>query len=311
MSIYDREKIYTSYNTITMLGLHQKAYNAAKAFERILVIDNDDENFIKTMDGHIVSVIGDIGEIDKIDHPVVLNNVIYIDCRSYYSKGGTLKSKYENDFLYARAIYEYLWLSDSEIFFPQMNFMVDAFSTWASNALAREQVTSILVQSQYRILLAIYYSAIFSNDHYHSKEDLVLYLLKLIPKITGLPQQLLLDLLEMHEETILALYMINTPELKTSRIELLCEVFNGVFEGGILFQPYYLFNAICRGSIIMANGVAIATIGMEHPPTFCAMLSLSLDRNEQNKTALGRAVMSISRRNNPEHFKLFLKEHSK
>lgn len=300
---------YCTYNTITQLGLRAKTLQSIKAINRVLIIDKNSPAFTLFKNNKVISLEGTIGDVEHFVHPLVLNNKVYVDCRNYYTGDGLIRNRFERDFLLARAFLDLAWVENKDIFYPIENFVTDAFATWTANGIQQSTGCSLLQVIQIKIVASIYYLSLFSTEHIYHDEDILAFIIKKVPKILNLPQTVLLDLIEAFPDALTNLYKApHAPD--AIRIKVFSDTLNIIFENSIKFDPYFIFNAVCRNPIMVANAVEVATISMEHPPTFMAMLIHATDRNFQLKTALGRVVVSISKRYDVKTFQMLRKEYA-
>lgn len=294
----------TAYSANITKGLLNKTQTIAKEIESLLIINKDSDAF-KIIDNKVIAIVGDLEHVAAFLHPIIDKNKAYIDIRGFITKDGGIRNYYEYVLLVRRALLDLAWVNDKEIFSSQSNFVIDTFSSWFSYGLQRNTNASLLTATNYRIIAAIYYLGLFSEKHIFKDEDVILYILKKLPRMISIPAQLIDDLITLNESAVISLF--NNGSIQTeNRILQLSNILTVLTNEAFTIDPGIIYNSLCRGAFIASNSIEIASIAIEHPPTLIAMISCVTQKGLQNKTALGKAVLGIMRKHDMDSYNKFI-----
>ena len=299
------ENLPTAYATNVTHGLLQKSIMIADIIEALLLVDKDNEVF-KFVRDKVVVLVGDVEKIPNFLHPIIHKGKAFIDARAYVTKEGNIRNYYEYSLLVKRALIDLAWVEDKEIFFGQENLIIDAFSSWFSFGLQRNTNANLITATNYRIIAAIYYLGIFSNEHILKDDDVITLILKKLPRIIRIPAQFIDDLIALNETAIIALYKCGNGGL--SKIHILADTLTVLTDESFKIDTGIIYNSLCRGAFIAANAIEISSIAIEHPPTFVAMMYCVTQKGLQQHTNLGRVVAGLVRKYDMEHFDRFISE---
>ena len=305
----------TAYNTNVTRGLLAKTLTIATSIETLLMIDKDNDDFStigfsKTgLNGSkVICVRGDVEKIPTFLHPIIYKNTALIDIRAYVNKNKELRNYYDYTLLARRALLDLAWVDDKEIYYGQENFIIDAFSSWFSYGLQRNTNTNLLTATNYRVIAAIYYLGLFSNDHIIRDDDVIAFLLKRIPRLIAIPAQFIDDLITVNETAIIDLYRCGTASETLNRVATLATALTALTDDTFKIDTGIIYNSLCRGAFIAANAVEISSIAIEHPPTLVAMMYCVTQKGLQTHTNLGKAVAGIARKYDKDNFDRFISE---
>lgn len=305
MSIPDELKLpFTTYNTDTLYGQYDKSIKIAQLLLQMYTVDPKGGLFTVCQaenrhgkEGKIISLVGDIEKIDQFLHPIYYKGIEFIDSRPYINKEGEVRDYYNQSALIKRAVFDSLWLEDKEVFYSIGKYMIDAFSTWFAFGLQRNLELSIVTNTHYRIVAAIYMLALLLDTKHYNDDEASAHILKQLPQITGLPAQLIKELLDANPTPIFEMFTMERPTLWK-----LAEVLTKVTNEDLIVTKGMIYNSLCRGAIILSNGQEISSVGLEHPATFVVMLNCA----QNTKSTLGLSLLGISKRNDLHGFQKFL-----
>jgi len=300
---------HTAYSANVISGLNNKMTGIAKDIESLLTIDKERYEF-KIINDNVIAIVGDVGEtIPSFFHPIIHNGKAYIDLRAIVNKEGKIRLYNEYVLMVRRAMLDLLWLTDKEVFFAQEAFVADTFSTWVSSGISRKLDNNLLITTNFRIISAIYYMGLFSNEAYAHDEDIIIMLLKRLPRIINIPAQNIHDLINVNEELIIELFRngsVHNCKMQKNKIFLFAHALTELNNNAYDIDPSIVYNSTVRGAFIAANATEISSIGLEHPPTFIAMMSCAIQKSMQNTTALGKSMMGLLKKHDVEGFTKFI-----
>jgi hypothetical protein len=201
------------------------------------------------------------------------------------------------------------WAKDREYYYGFEAFIVDAFSTWFSYGLQRNTNAALLTATNYRIIAAIYYLGLFSNETYSRNDDVIAVILKRIPRIINIPAQFINDLIAVNEEVVVNLFKNGSSFHNytiENRLRTLATALTILTNDSYVVDPGIIYNSTCRGAFISSNSVEISSIALEHPPTFVSMMYCVTQKGLQANTTLGRAITGIARKYDKAAFDRFI-----
>jgi len=294
--------INSPYDTLPLLGLNTKTQNYAEEIYKLYQINQSSDAIER--EENIFILRFDNAHIHTFLHPVLYNDKVYADARAYYNRQQRLNNFSEYLLIKKRAKLLYHWNKNREYFTSVERLIVDAFSSWVSFRLQHTTNCNILTSTHYRIVAAIYYLGLLTYSEHFSNENCIIYILKHIPPIINIPTQVVNDLITLDEETIITVF--RHIDDNKSAIHILAEAITKMTDGETLITPSVMYNSCCRNAFISSNSLEIATISMEYVPDFIAMLQLVATRGLQNKTGLGKILLSIQRKHDMLGFDKFV-----
>lgn len=300
-----------SYSTMRMLGLQKTMMATANAINSLRIVGNSTDIKIRANgdNASIIEVIKDAETVRAFYHPINIDRVSYIDTRPYRHKTGDIRSALDVSFLYTRCGIDQLWAYKKEAILPYEKFIIDAFSTWVANNIARRTNSSLEMATAFRIVAAVYYLNKFVDIHFKTDDERRDYLLQKLPSLLRLPNSLIEDILMAHENIFIPLfttdYVQETDVVSKNGITL-AKALASVSENTIKLDYGVLVQALCGGAYIGANATDVAEIAIEYPPAFIAILSVVSNRNTQQQTGIGKAVISVKRNYDLVAFEKFI-----
>ena len=298
----------TEFDTSTLHGLKNKSISIARDIESILLINKNNDAFLN-ISSNIIAVKGNDSNVDNFFHPIVYKDKVYLDIRNIVNKNtGEVSNFYDFSYLKLRAKLDLAWLENKESYFSQMNFIIDSFSSWFTYGIQRHLNASLSTTMNIRIVAAIYYLGYFNIDTFSSKDDLIAYILRKLPSIINIPAMNINDLFLMPEleNELIHVYNLGTQKEYVDCIAELANVLTIICSGHQEITKGFILNSIVRGAVIANNAAEIASISIEHLPTFVSMLSLINSKGAQNNTSLGKAVIGISKKHRDSNFDRFI-----
>lgn len=300
----------TSYSAKATLGWQPKTLEIGHVLESYLIVNKASELFRSENPSHtIYTLIGNVEHVPSFLHPIIYKNKAYVDGRSYMNREGAIRNPYEYSLLLRRASLDLEWVVDRDMFYGQMPLAVDTFSTWFAHGLQKQTNASLMTATNYRILAAIYYMGLFNTQSIAHEKDIEFYILKKLPRIIGIPSQLIQDLFAINMDAIIGLYCNGTTR-QHDRLTLLAENLTLLTNEEYQIDVGIILNSLCRGAFMAANAIEITSISLEHPPTFLAMMSFVVAKGMQNNTNLGKALMGVSRKHDMQAFAKFIENTS-
>ncbi len=303
-------KLFTAYTAIPNFGLYATMQHAGGILQELATLNK--EEYFKAMGGHenpdsVLALIALTDKVPTFQHAIIYNNVAYIDLRPWVTREGKIRDTFEVGFILRRAKLDLDWAYRQSLFLPLNDIVVDSFSTWFANGISRRlDITSHLVV-KIRILAAIYYLGMMDNASEINDRDLEYYLMRSIPRMLGIPVQLLLDLFDEDKDTVLDLYRKSAHSVtQTNKLSVLIYAISAFNSINYDIDVGVVQNSVCGGAIIVANAINITATALEHPPTFIMMMFMVMQKGNQSRTTLGLAVDSISRRHDRAVFDKFI-----
>lgn len=293
----NKHNVQSAYTTTGQIGQLNKVNSIARSIESLLIINKNSEN-LKQISGNVVAVIGDVEHIPTFLHPIIHNDHAYIDVRNQISKDGSIRNIDEYALMVRRAKLDLAWSRDKSLFYSQEKFVIDAFSSWFSYGLGRSTNASLATIANYRAISAIYYLGLFNDQDISEDEDVEIQILKQIPRIIRIPDQIINDLFTLNQTRVIELFRNGNSNDPSPKIHQLARVLSIVTNEETTIEPSIIYNALCRGAYIGTNTADVTAIGLELPSTFIAMLSCIMKKGLQNNTTLGKAVLGVSRNHN-------------
>lgn len=250
-------------------------------------------NNVTTLNPVILYGLSDIEkDIPTFNHPIINleNKWIALDLRPYV-KLSSDKTNYEirNESEYALAISRFIlsgmWYTEKQSSVYSLKLGHFAFASWVSDNLSRKFGLDLSSQLQLRILGMIYYSKLF-NDLY-TEDDFAKLVIRckedvLIPKLI--------------EE-------VNERVGKLDDIDDFCKACYEV-TGNIRLKDldFTVLTNILANNWLGNNGKELTLLALEHPPTWLAMVYVSLNQRSFNKSYIANVVDKLNKRGKGDEF---------
>lgn len=295
--------INSPYDTLPLIGLNTKTQLMAEEIYKRYQISSISDDVERKDDIFLLKF--DNEHIHPFLHPVLYNNNVYVDVRACYNRQQQINNFPDYLLIKKRAKLLKHWTKNREYFASIERLVVDAFSSWVSYRLQHTTNCNLSTAAYYRIIAAIYYLGLLTENSHFSDEDCIVYILKHVSTIISIPAQIVNDLISADEESIVQLFR-HQNEKKEAIIYCLANTITKLTDNEVLITPSILYNSCCRGAFIASNSLEIATVSMEYVPDFIAMLMLVLTRGLQNKTGLGKTLLSIQNKHNLSEFNRFI-----
>lgn len=297
-----------AYSTSALFGLKHKSTDIASHIAKMLTVNPNNED-CRGVRENVIAIIKDAHSVPHFLHPIVYEGKAYIDVRPFCNKEGGIRVLTEFTLAANRGAMDLAWDIDKESFFPISAFTIDVFSSWVSYGLQRRNNVSLLVASFYRVVAAIYYYGLFDDSENLSRNEVNILLLQKLPRMLGVPAQLINDVLMLNEELFYELY---TAPIKgehgksRDRLTVLCECLTAVANNGAIIDRGVLKNTLCTQAALAANAIEIVQVSLEHPSTFITLISESLQKGYSQNTTIGKTVGGLVRRYNIDTIHKFL-----
>jgi hypothetical protein len=231
-------------------------------------------------------------------HPFVMGGTVYMDARPFMNKVGGIKNHVEYDLMRRRAVLEYLWKDDPEIFERLMPDMVVVFAEWYTGGISSRYNASEVDRSRFKVVAASYYVWLILTQVQNgkvSKEDVRNITAKILSRTGGMPANYVFDVL--NDMDTLELLEGAYPDI--DRLARNTKAM-ATFDMGD-FTAIAAMQLMSSGSWIGVNNVMLSAMALEHPPLFLVLIAGShAISGYRNKTRIGRAVNSMGRKINPE-----------
>ena len=296
-----------AYTTQITAGLFEKTTMIAARLAQLYLIDKSNPIFKQQSHTNIIALIGEQDDIPPFHHPIIYKGQAYIDGRAFVNSAGILRNVYDFNFLVLRAQLDLEWTTNKEIFQGQEAFVVDAFASWFSNGLARNLELGLLAATNFKIAAAIYYLGIMHSMENMHKDEVILTLLKMLPRIIRVPAQVIDDLIAQDEAAFIDLYLHKNTEKPEyfSNIHKLITILNTITNNEVTVDISVIYNSLARGAFITTNAVELASMAVEYPPVLIAMLILVNQKSIQRNTGLGQILFGIYKKHDIDSFEKF------
>jgi hypothetical protein len=291
------------YDTTVTRGLKDKMVKMGISLEGVLALHGaDSDNF--TVRESVYALRGNAEQIHAFPHPVYHGGKAFVDARPFTNNEGQIRNMAEFRFLEERGQMEVFWMHNTLEWAGHAGFVSDIFGSWMSNCVTRRLNMSIMENQQLRILGCIYYLRPLLMEMSASEEDIIAMVVKLVPKYLRLPAEMVDTLITGHETVIAELfrYTGDKSEQPGYYLQKMCDIFNAVTDNSYKLNPAVIFQCCCNGAFICVNSQELASIAIEHPPTFMLMMYHCMQKGPQSKTNIGLTVQGLMKKHNDDAF---------
>lgn len=293
--------IPTSYSTLLTRSQQDRISSVSPAIDKELTIGAD-ATILKQEDHGVLAIIGEMN-VPAFAHPIIHGDQVIVDARALFNKKGDIKNNSEYLFLKRRAIMEREWVRSQEQFAAQGAYVVDVFASWFADGLTMRASMPIQTSTQLRILAAVYYTGRLQRESEEDidRKDIIVKLLRVIPRYTRIPAQVVDDLFTGIEEKIASLYTV-----EGNSLEALIKVFNDVTADEYEVTTNLVYNALTRNAFVAINAPELVGMAIEVPPLFFLMIEYCLQKGIYRKTTIGQKTDGLSRKHNVRGYQDFM-----
>ena len=228
-------------------------------------------------------------EIPPFAHPINIkaaersleDDYIVIDVRGFMRVDSlgqyTVTAKSEYDFITMRAFLQKVWNDDQPTDILNCgNLQLTAWIRWVSESIAQRMGLDPVAQMRVAAIVGIYFLSLYKRDEADIK-DSMLKMATQVARASYIPVEKVIEITEnlepMTNVTQLCLTLAQAGE--TSRLEK--------------FNPALLYGILCSGWF-GANAREVVAASLEHPPTWAALVFMSLTNRGYRNCAIARYV---------------------
>lgn len=252
------------------------------------------ENELRPYHGRVYLVGDEHTQLKPFAHPIVIDNphergqlIVVGDARSssrVHRDTGELRGGSDFDFLKLRCrLMDLMWVDGQGTdLLNAGDFQVRVFARLMAENLGRRMNLSMETQVRVQVISAYYYVGLF-YETLPDDEEFLVKMSKRISRSVGVPVPEVLSIVE-----------DVPPMLSTSDFtDTLAQHGNSVRLEKL--KPGFLYTML-GGIWFGANNVETVAVAMEHPPTFAAMLQMTLVDRGYRKSILGQLIQRIDKR---------------
>lgn len=317
----------SNYTSTIIRGLANKMNGIGQDLLKSINIINNPDTLVEESK-NVFGIIGNLDNIPPFTHPIAVspifshgsenNTLVFIDARAYVNNQKEIIRDYNYTFLLKRAQLDQLWEDDFEVFFPALGLTTDIFSSWVSYQLSLKYNMDLIQGVYIRVILAIYFMGLVSNEII-SNQEIEGKVAKFLNKNLRIPTETIVEVLELFKgipstdnlntTALTQLYNANTVNPLNydkdykGKLVTLVYIINQITNNDYQITLTSFIQTVIRGSFICNNPSEIVGISLEHPPLFYLLIFTILSSNIQNKTSLGKTVLSL-KSGNKHDFKL-------
>ena len=228
-------------------------------------------------------------EIPPFAHPITIKaaersleaDYIVIDARGFMRVDSlgrhTVTAKSEYDFITMRAFLQKVWNDDQPTDILNCgNIQLTAWIRWVSESIAQRMGLDPVAQMRVAAIVGIYFLSLYKRDEADIK-DSMLKMATQVARASYIPVEKVIEITEnlepMTNVTQLCLTLAQAGE--TIRLEK--------------FNPALLYGILCSGWF-GANAREVVAAALEHPPTWAALVFMSLTNRGYRNCAIARYV---------------------
>lgn len=233
-------------------------------------------------------------EIPPFAHPITIkadersleDDYIVIDVRGFMRVDSlgqyTITAKSDYDFITMRAFLQKVWNDEQPNDILNCgNIQLTAWIRWVSESIAQRLGLDPVAQMRVAAIIGVYYLSLFKKDSEDIK-DSMLKMATQVARASYIPVEKVIEITE-HLEP-----MLNVTDLcstlakagETIRLEK--------------FNPALLYGILCSGWF-GANAREVVAAAIEHPPTWSALVFMSLTNRGYRNCAIARYVDSANK----------------
>lgn len=232
-------------------------------------------------------------DIPGFKHPIInfKEKWIAIDARSLVTPDhntgiASIKNTSEFELLVQRLILNALWVTEKESDLYALKFAHYGFATWVSDNLSKKLHLDISDQIKTKVVSLIYYSHLFRNEF--TEEDLSKLVVRL--KDEAIPLDLITDIYQRTKGNYDSLDgFCKALFLATNNVKLQS------------VTPTILVTMI-DNNWVSINGKELATLSLEHPPTWISIVYASLKIKSFSRNYIASIVDKINKRGKGDDF---------
>jgi hypothetical protein len=283
------------YSTNYLYAERQKAEHTRRELEKLYHLSKSETEIFKTIrptyserpNGKVIALVGDIPSIPHFAQPIYDNGVSYIDARPYTTKLGEIKNQMDYDFLIRRAILNSIWIESPATFLsPELiNLLARVFSDWISSALMRNLNFDDKTITNCKIILMSYIIAQSVGSTYLTESEIEAFVIKKARDVLKLPHEFVLSLFEIYPSVFYQIFS------HPGRLSFLCTGLSKIYGEDEYISERILYQLTSSGATMMANSTQLTCIGLEHLPTFVALVH-SVNLPSMKTTKIGAALFN-------------------
>jgi hypothetical protein len=257
----------------------------------------------------IKSPASDNESIPYWEHPILVNDLVYVDNRAF-KKNDVVFNRLENNLYLDYAAMELLWQKETRSMEPIIPQAAVVYGEWLSAGIVSRMAMDEMDRVKVRVGAIIFFVSMYllqaDNLELNKRnlDEIRLMVVRILVRHGEVPSQVAADVFdEVAEQMVEFVKEGNYMEGFTQAIVKVANTNIGNF------TPRTVIQLMTTGSWIGTNAVLLSGTALFYPPTFIALVKNAISISTYtNKTRLGRATKTVGRRANPQDLVRFVEQ---